>query len=96
LDSNFKHQLKKDIVFVLLQNASLFGEKNIMLMMIIQCVGQDVFKVLVFFNNVAVRVAFYLTTLYKKGMGLRHAAVHHGTNDQSRKTVDSNEQISGC
>ncbi len=39
--------------------------------------------------------AFYLTTLYKKGMGLTQAAVHHGTNDQSRKTVDANKQISG-
>ncbi len=29
-------------------------------------------------------------------MGLTQAAVHHGTNDQSRKTVDVNEQISGC
>ncbi len=38
--------------------------------------------------------AFYLTTLYKKGMGLTQAAVHHGTNDQSRKTVDANKQIS--
>ncbi len=40
--------------------------------------------------------AFYLTTLFKKGMGLTQAAVHHGKNDQSRKTVDANEQISGC
>jgi hypothetical protein len=46
MDSSFKHQFEKDIVFVLLQNASLFGEKNITLMMIIQCVGQDIFKVL--------------------------------------------------
>jgi hypothetical protein len=38
--------------------------------------------------------AFYLTTLYKKGMGLTQAAVHHGTNDQSR-TFDVNKQISG-
>jgi hypothetical protein len=35
--------------------------------------------------------AFYLTTLFKNGMGLTQAAVHHGTNDQSRKTA---EQIS--
>jgi hypothetical protein len=28
-------------------------------------------------------------------MGLTQAAVHHGTNDQSRKTVDANKQISG-
>jgi hypothetical protein len=40
--------------------------------------------------------AFYLTTLYKMGMESTQAAVHHGTNDQSRKTVDANEQISGC
>jgi hypothetical protein len=29
-------------------------------------------------------------------MGLTQAAVHHGTNDQSRKTADANKQISGC
>jgi hypothetical protein len=29
-------------------------------------------------------------------MGLTQAAVHHGENDQSRKTVDANEQISDC
>ena len=28
-------------------------------------------------------------------MGLTQAAVHHGENDQSRMTVDANEQISG-
>jgi hypothetical protein len=39
--------------------------------------------------------AFYLTTLFRKGMGLTQAAVHHGENDQSRKTVNANEQISG-
>ncbi len=33
--------------------------------------------------------AFYLTTLFKKGMELTQAAVHHGENDQSRKTVDA-------
>ncbi len=38
--------------------------------------------------------AFYLTTLFKNGMGLTQAAVHHGENDQSRKTVDANKQIS--
>ncbi len=27
-------------------------------------------------------------------MRLTQAAVHHGTNDQSRKTVDANERIS--
>jgi hypothetical protein len=35
--------------------------------------------------------AFYLTTLFKKRMGLTQAAVHHGTNDQSRKTADANK-----
>jgi hypothetical protein len=40
--------------------------------------------------------AFYLTTLFKKGMRLTQAAVHHGTNNQSRKTVDANKQISDC
>jgi hypothetical protein len=40
--------------------------------------------------------AFYLTTLFKKGMRLTQAAVHHGENDQSRKTVDANKQISDC
>ncbi len=39
--------------------------------------------------------AFYLTTLFKKGMGLTQAAVYHRTNDQSRRKVDANEQISG-
>jgi hypothetical protein len=28
-------------------------------------------------------------------MGLTQANVHHGKNDQSRKTVDANKQISG-
>ncbi len=55
LDSSFKHQFKKDIVFVLLQNASLLGEKNITLLTIIQCVEQDIFKVLVLFNIVPIR-----------------------------------------
>jgi hypothetical protein len=27
--------------------------------------------------------------------GFKQAAVHHGKNDQSRKTVDANKQISG-
>ncbi len=39
--------------------------------------------------------AFDLTTLFKKGIGLSQAAVHHGKNDQSRKTVDANKKISG-
>jgi hypothetical protein len=39
-----------------LQNASLLGEKTITLMMIIQRVGQNISKVLVFFNIVAMRV----------------------------------------
>ncbi len=56
MDSSFKHQIKNDIVFVLLQNASLLGEKNIMLIISIQCVVQDIFKVLFFFNIVVVRV----------------------------------------
>ncbi len=38
--------------------------------------------------------AFYLTSLFEKGMGLTQASVHHEENDQSRKTVDANEQIS--
>jgi hypothetical protein len=29
-------------------------------------------------------------------MGLAQAAVHHGKNNQSRKTNDANKQISGC
>jgi hypothetical protein len=36
--------------------------------------------------------AFYLKALFKNGMGLTQAAVHHEANDQSRKTA---EQISG-
>ncbi len=49
--------------------------------------------------------AFYLKTLFgasrKKGIpinrGFKQAAVHHGksVDDQSRKTVDANEQIFG-
>jgi hypothetical protein len=35
--------------------------------------------------------AFYLTTLYKKGMKLTQAAVHHEENDQSRNIVDAKE-----
>jgi hypothetical protein len=38
--------------------------------------------------------AFYLTTLFKKGMGLTQAPVHHGENDQLRSTVDANKQSS--
>ncbi len=34
--------------------------------------------------------AFYLTTLFKKGMGLTQAAVHHEEKDQSRNMVDAN------
>ncbi len=37
--------------------------------------------------------ACYLTTLFKKEMGLTQASVHHEENDQSRKTVDANKQI---
>ncbi len=44
------------IVFVLLQNAIPLGEKIITLIMIIQCVEQDIFKVMVFFNIITVRV----------------------------------------
>jgi hypothetical protein len=36
--------------------------------------------------------AFYLKKLFKHGTGLIQADVHHGTNDQSRKTA---EQTSG-
>ncbi len=40
--------------------------------------------------------AFYLSTLFKNEIGLTQAAVHHGTNNQSRKTADANALISGC
>ncbi len=40
--------------------------------------------------------AFYLTTLFKKGMGLTQASGYHEENDQSRKTVDTNKMISDC
>ncbi len=43
-------------------------------------------------DNYHTATAFYLTTLFKNGIGLTQAAAHHGTNDQSRKTA---EQISG-
>ncbi len=39
--------------------------------------------------------AFYLTSLFENGIGLAQAAVHHGSNDQSRQTADANKQISG-
>ncbi len=45
-------------------------------------------------NEYHTATAFYLRTLFKKGMGLTKAAVHHGKNDQSRKAVDANKQIS--
>jgi hypothetical protein len=71
-------------------------KKNITLILIIQCVQQ----VLVFFNVVIIRgddyhtaTTFYLTKLFKNGIGLTQAARHHGTNDQSRKTAEEN---SGC
>jgi hypothetical protein len=35
--------------------------------------------------------AFYLTTMFKKGMELTQALVHHEENDQSRKTADANK-----
>ena len=40
--------------------------------------------------------AFYLTALFDNCIGLTQAAVHHGENDQSRKTVDANKQIFDC
>jgi hypothetical protein len=46
-------------------------------------------------NEYHTATAFYLTALFKNGMGLTQAAVHHGTNDQSRKTADAIKQISG-
>ncbi len=60
LHYGFKFKLQasnlKGYCFVLLQNASPLGEKNIKFIMIIQCVGQDIFKILVFFNIAAIRV----------------------------------------
>jgi hypothetical protein len=35
--------------------------------------------------------AFYLTSMFKEGMGLTQAAIHHWENDQPRKTVDANK-----
>jgi hypothetical protein len=46
-------------------------------------------------NEYHTATAFYLRTLFKKGMGLTQTAVHCGKYDQSRKAVDANEQISG-
>jgi hypothetical protein len=40
--------------------------------------------------------AFYLTRLFLKRMGLTQACGYHEENDQSRKTVDTNKQISDC
>jgi hypothetical protein len=45
-------------------------------------------------NEYHTATAFYLTALFKKEMGLTLTSVHHEENDQSRKTVDANEQIS--
>ena len=53
--SSFKHQVEKDIVFVLLRNAFLLGGKNITLTMIIQVVCQDSFMVKVYFNIVVIK-----------------------------------------
>jgi hypothetical protein len=44
-------------------------------------------------NEYHTATAFYLRTLFKKGMGLTQTAVNHGENDQSRKTLDANEKI---
>jgi hypothetical protein len=40
-----------------------------------------------------IAAAFNLTNLFKNGTGLTQAALHHGTNDQSRTTAEGN---SGC
>jgi hypothetical protein len=83
-----------------LQNASLFGEKNHIADdysvcgarhlqgsgLLQHCCSKG--------DEYHTATAFYLITLYKKGMGLTLAAVHHETHDQSRKTVDANERIS--
>jgi hypothetical protein len=53
--SSFKHQVEKDIVFVLLRNAFLLGGKNITLIMIIQFVRQDSSMVKVYFNIVVIK-----------------------------------------
>jgi hypothetical protein len=92
MDSSFKHQFKKDIVFVLLQNASLLGEKKHHVDDDYSVRGARHFQGPGLLQHCCSKgdeyhtaTAFYLTTLYKKGMGLTQAAVHHGTNDQSRK-----------
>ena len=58
LHFGFKLQasIQKGYCFCPLAKCLSLWIKNITLMMIIQCVGQDIFKVLVFFNIVAVRV----------------------------------------
>jgi hypothetical protein len=90
--------MKKDIVFVLLQNASPLRKKHYVGIDYSVC-GARHFQgpgLLQYWCNKGddyhTATAFYLTTLFKNGMGLTQAAVHHGTNDQSRKTA---EQISG-
>jgi hypothetical protein len=58
-------------------------------------------------NDYHTATAFYLKTLFGASRkinampisrGTRHAAVHHekSVDNQSRKTVDANKQISGC
>jgi hypothetical protein len=55
MGSSFKHQVEKDIVFVLLQNAFLLVGKNITLIIIIQFVRQDSSMGKVYFNIVVIK-----------------------------------------
>ncbi len=87
------------IVFVLLQNASPLGEKKHYVNNNYSVCGARHFEGPGLLQHCRNRgddyhseTAFYLTTMLKNGMGLTQAAVHHGTNDQSRKTAG---QISG-
>jgi hypothetical protein len=86
------------LFFVLLQNASLLGEKNHHFGNDYSVCGARHFQGPGLLQHCCSKgdeyhtaTAFYLTALFKNGMGLTQAAVHHGGNDQSRKTVDANE-----
>jgi hypothetical protein len=88
--------MEMNIVFVLLQNASPLGKKHDVVDDYSVC-GTRHFQGPGLFQHCCDKgddyqtaTAFYLTTLFKNGMELTQVAVHHGTNDQSRKTAEKN------
>ena len=96
MDLSFKRPIKVDVSFVLLQKALLLGEETICLVTISSVSGMRPFQGHSLIQHCVAKgdeyhsaTAFYLRTLFRKGMGLTQAAVYHGENDQSRKTVDA-------